>query len=222
MKKIIGFCFFLMLCLQIEAQKLQFGIHAGTNVSNLSQGGTCRINDNKYKVGAEIGADIFYTTKNKFTVASGIGLLTGGGKFSVLSDYYSDQGQSTEFKEVNTRPLYIQVPITVGYDISLGSRITVNPNIGFYGRYAVASFKENVALAYSKEKDKWNCFDNYDNETHHIDAFKRFDYGITANVSVVLDKHYSLSLGYKHGLEKLLPQYGMKEKSLSLNIGYIW
>lgn len=205
-----------------NAQDLKIGVHAGANMSNLSGGNTSRIYDNKYKVGAEIGADIVYTTKNKFTVASGIGLLTGGGKFSVLSDYYSDEGQSTEFKEVNTRPLYIQVPITIGYNIALGKSITLNPNIGLYGRYAFASFKENVALAYSKGKEKWNCFDNYDNGNHHIDAFKRFDYGLAANINVVLDKHYSLSFGYKYGLAKLSPQYGMKEKSISLNIGYIW
>ena len=204
------------------AQEFKIGMHIGANMSNFSKGDTYRINDNKYKVGAEIGADIFYTTKNKFTITFGIGLLTGGGKFSVMSDYYSGEGQSTEFKEVNTKPLYIQVPITVGYNISIGSRITINPNLGLYGRYAVSSFKENVELAYSKEKEKWNCFDNYNNGAHHIDAFKRFDYGITANVSVVLDKHYCMSFGYKYGLAKLSPQYGLKEKNLSLNIGYIW
>ena len=219
---------FLALALAIcsicasNAQKIKIGVHAGTNVSNLSGGDTYRIYGSKYKVGAEIGADIVYTTKNKFTVTSGIGLLTGGGKFSVLSDYYSDEGQSTEFKEVNARPLYIQVPITMGYNISLGKSITLNPNIGLYGRYAFASFKENVTLAYSKREEKWNCFDNYDNGNHHIDAFKRFDYGIAANINVVLDKHYSLSFGYKYGLAKLSQQYGMKERSLSINIGYIW
>lgn len=205
-----------------DAQTFKIGAHVGANVSNLSGGDTYRIYDSKYKVGPEIGADIAYTTKSDFTVSSGIGLLTGGGKFSVLSDYYSDEGQSTEFSKVNTRPLYIQVPITVGYNISLGKSITLNPNIGLYGRYAFASFKENVTLAYTKREEKWNCFDNYNNGAHHIDAFKRFDYGITAILNVVLDKHYSLSFGYKYGLAKLSQQYGMKEKSISLNIGYIW
>lgn len=205
-----------------NAQDLKIGVHVGANVSNLSGGNTHRIYDSKYKVGPEIGADIAYTTKSDFTVSSGIGLLTGGGKFSVLSDYYSDEGQSTEFSKVNTRPLYIQVPITVGYNISLGKSITLNPNIGLYGRYAFASFKENVTLAYTKREEKWNCFDNYNNGAHHIDAFKRFDYGITANVSVVLYKHYCMSFGYKYGLAKLSQQYGMKENSVSLNFGYVW
>ena len=48
------------------AQEFKIGMHIGANMSNFSKGDTYRINDNKYKVGAEIGADIFYTTKNKY------------------------------------------------------------------------------------------------------------------------------------------------------------
>lgn len=188
----------------------------------MSNGDTYRIYDKKDKVGAEIGGDVVYTTKSNFTVASGTDILIGGGKFSVLGDYYSGTEVTTEFSEINTRPLYIQIPIKVGYNISLGKNAVLTPNIGIYGKYAFAAIKSNVALAHSTEKEKWNCFKDYNNGTHHIEAFRRFSYGLSGNINLVLNNHYSLAFEYKYGLSKLSSQYGMKEKSVSISIGYIW
>ena len=100
----------VLCCHNIMAQDLKMGFHVGGNLSGYTGGKQYTIYDKSGKVGYEVGADIQYLLKNKFSLASGINLLQTGGKFSVMSGYAGSTGGSqTEFPAVNTKSLSLEM-----------------------------------------------------------------------------------------------------------------
>lgn len=225
MKKVLILLFGItaFLCQSIYAQDLKMGLHVGGNLSGYTGGKQYIIYDKSNKVGYEIGADIQYFLKNKISIASGISLLQTGGKFSVMSSYTSSIGHGeTEFPAVNTKALSLEIPLKFGYDISLCNGFALTPNVGVYGRYGVSSIKDKVKIIGDKTNYKWDSYKDFNKDMHHIDAFKKFEYGVLIGISTKISNHYVISLNYKRGLNTLSSQYDLKKSDLSCTIGYIW
>lgn len=203
-----------------SAQKVDFGAHAGINVSGFHGGDPYLVYDKSTKVGAEIGGDVTFHLSSHLMLLSGLNFSQYGGKFSVMSPYIGAvSNQLTEFKEVNTRVLSLEIPLKIGYEFNIGNNFSIIPNAGVFGRYTVASIKSDVIQA-NGTTQKWNSLKDYDKDLHHIDAFKRFDYGIVGGVDFRIAKHYSVSASYKHGLKSQQPQYNLKSNSFNVSVGY--
>lgn len=206
-----------------QTQDLKIGVHVGGNLSGYTGGKKYIIYDKANKVGYEIGADIQYMLKSKFSISSGISLLQTGGKFSVMSSYASSAGSSqTEFPAINTKVLSLEIPLKFGYDISISDGFAITPTIGIYGRYGLASIKDKVSIAGDKNDYKWDCYKDFNKDMHHLNAMKRFEYGVLIGVGAKISNHYVLSLNYRRGLNTLSSQYDLKKGDLSCTIGYIW
>lgn len=222
MKKI--FCFTLLLLaafsLNSSAQKLTYGAHVGINFSGYHGGDAYRVYDEKAKTGYEVGGDIGYRLGSNFMLLSGLNFSQSGGRFSTMSPYISTAGnQVTEFKEINTKVLSFEIPLKIGYDFKIGQNFSIIPNVGMFARYTVASIKSDVVTADGKAL-KWKSTDDFNEDSHHIDAFKKFDYGFVGGVDLLFAKHYLLSASYKHGLKKMQPQFGMKTWTADVSVGY--
>lgn len=221
-KRILLFILLLTSGVATFGQRFNYGVHVGMNVSGYQGGDAYRIYDESAKVGAEIGGDISYRLTSHLLLLSGLNLSQYGGKFSVMSPYVGvTSAQITEFKEVNTQTLSFELPIKVGYEFNMGHNFSIIPSIGMFGRYAVASLKGDVVSANGLSQ-KWHSTTDYDQDYHHIDAFKRWDYGAECGIDFRFARHYSVSASYKHGLKSLQPQYNLKSNAFSLSVGYVW
>lgn len=221
MKKIISLILLLAsLVLNASAQKLTYGAHVGINFSGYYGGDQYRVYNEQVKTGYEAGGDVSYHLGSNFMLLSGLNFAQSGGKFSTMSPYISTTGkQITEFEEVNTKILSFEMPVKIGYDIKLGNSFSVIPNVGMFARYTVASIKSNVITADGRAR-KWKGTDDFNEDSHHLEAFNKFDYGIVCGIDLLFLNHYSLSASYKHGLKKVQPQFGMKSWSADVSVGY--
>lgn len=206
----------------LHAQRLSYGVHAGVTMSGYVGGTAYTVYDKSGKVGYEIGGDIWWHSQNGIFLASGVSLLQTGGSFAVMSNYVSNTGQGvTEFPQVNTKKLSVEVPIKLGYQIALGTGITIMPHIGLYTQYAVASIKDNVKTNGSNAAEKWNCLKEYNKDLHHIDAMKRWDLGALIGIEAQFSKHYTISANYKRGFWEQSSQYELKQHIVTLSFGYV-
>ena len=166
------------------------------------------------------GGEYKYATKS---VSPRISILQTGGQFAVMSDYVGATGHGeTTFPEVNTRLLSAEIPLKAGWDFRLGRNVVLSPHIGAYARYALASIKDNVRTANEEQTEKWNCLKNYNKGHRHIEAFKRFDAGLTAEVELRLFRHYLLTAGYRRGFVEQSAQYGLKSQIFTVALGYLF
>ncbi len=222
-KTIIAAALFTACCLHAQAQTWSYGLHAGINSSGYTGGKAYTIYGNSDRIGYEVGGDIRYTLHGGLLFASGLSILQTGGQFAVMSDYVGATGHGeTAFPEVNTRLLSAEIPLKAGWDFRLGRNVVLSPHIGAYARYALASIKDNVRTANEEQTEKWNCLKNYNKGHRHIEAFKRFDAGLTAEVELRLFRHYLLTAGYRRGFVEQSAQYGLKSQIFTVALGYLF
>lgn len=222
-KTIIAAALFTACCLHAQAQTWSYGLHAGINSSGYTGGKAYTIYGNSDRIGYEVGGDIRYTLRNGLLFASRLSILQTGGQFAVMSDYAGATGHGeTAFPEVNTRLLSAEIPLKAGWDFRLGHKVVLSPHIGAYARYALASIKDNVRTANEEQTEKWNCLKNYNKGHRHIEAFKRFDAGLTAEVELRLFRHYLLTAGYRRGFVEQSAQYGLKSQIFTVALGYLF
>lgn len=212
------------------AQKFSYGLHAGVNVANFKAKDLYRVYDSKSKVGYQIGGDVNYTLNNGISFVSGLDAMVYGGKFSTQSQYASGGQNVTEFPEVNTKEVALEIPLKVGYKFSLSEKSYLMPTIGVYGRYSIASIKDDVVslvdyTTNTTTKEKWNCFKDYSNPKSPnatMPAFNRFDFGFNVGVLAVVASHYSISASYSHGLINHSKKYELKNRNINISLGYLF
>lgn len=221
-KTIFAAALFTLCCLHTQAQTWNYGLHAGINSSGYTGGKAYTIYGKSNCIGYEVGGDIRYTLRSGLLFASGLSILQIGGQFAVMSDYAGATGHGeTAFPEVNTKLLSLEMPLKVGYDFKLGSKVVLSPHIGIYARYALASIKDDVRTN-DGSVEKWSCLKDYSKGYRHIEAMKRCDAGLTAEVELRLFHHYLLTAGYRRGFVKQSAQYGLKRQMFSVALGYLF
>ena len=207
-------------CLNANAQNIKFGIHAGIVTSGLIGGDKYQIYDRENKLGFEVGGDVKYNIYHGINLTSGINIFQYGGKFSVMSPYVNNMGQSvTDFPEVNTNVISFEVPLKFGIDLKFSNALVLTPNIGTYFRYAISSVQDDV-ISNGNTSEKWNCLKDYNNGAYHLDALKRFDIGLQLGVDATLSNHYVIGFNYKHAMSESSKQFGLKSHSFGMTFGY--
>ncbi len=205
------------------AQETHVDVHVGANLSGFVGGNDSQVQDKKVRVGSEFGVGLSYETKNKIVLSSGFNFLLVSNKMSVLSDYLSEGKLAFTYPEVNAKEIALEVPVKIGYDFRLGTKLNFIPSIGVYGRYSTASLKDDVTENFVGDIPntfKWNCFENHLNNNNRLDAYKRWDVGALVEAKFLYAGHYSLLLGYSRGFIKKSSQFKVKNHSLKLTIGY--
>lgn len=168
----------LPLC-SMAQQGVKVDLHTGTNLSGFVGGNSYVAQDQKMKMGANVGVGVSYETSKNFVYSSGIDFLMTAGSYTAMSDYYNG-GLTAAFPAVNSRELSIQIPVKFGYDFTLGEKLHFIPSVGAYGRFSMVSIKENVTEntdGKSGNSFKWNSFNNYQHNTNRLDGYKRWDVG---------------------------------------------
>lgn len=165
---------FFSLC-SMAQQGVKVEVHTGANLSGFVGGKSYAAQDQKMKLGANVGVGVSYETSKKFVYSSGIDFLMTAGSYTAMSDYYNG-GLTAAFPSVNSREVSVQIPIKFGYDFTLGEKLHFIPSFGAYGRFSMVSIKDNVTEnteGDSGNSFKWNCFNNYQHNSNHLDGYKR-------------------------------------------------
>jgi len=223
MKKLIMFLFVLtVLPSALMAQEVRFGVHAGVGMWGLYGGDKYLVNNTKMKVGGLIGGEVSYEFKNHLTLNTGLDLLFRQSKFSILGSYYP---LTVIHPEVNSKSVALQLPLTVGYNIQVSPHVAIVPSIGMYVSCGVAGLSGDVTTQKADGKittGTWKMYDKYVEPTtnYNIDAFKRFDYGMTFEAKMLFRSHYTGTIGYTTGFAKQTNTYGLKNNAVTLSMGY--
>lgn len=209
---------------QSKAQKWNYGVHAGVDVYSFYSVDQIKVYDQKTNFGFVVGSDLKYTLHNNIILFSSFDVTLHVGEFSAFSDYHREQnGVDTEFPQIKTKKMCVEVPIAIGYDLRLSDKFSFIPSIGIYSRYAFTSIKDRVItnIGYGKTvSDEWKCLDGYVCNGHRIEAFKHFDTGFKIKAELIFTSHYSLSATYQKGFIEQNKQFGIKEQNMRLCLGY--
>lgn len=163
----------LLFCISVNAQDkpVTFGVKAGMNISNL----TDDFDDCDAKVGFNIGVTLDYAITPDIYLLTGLDFTTKGAK---LDD------------DLKLNLSYLQLPIHVGYKLTISDATKIGFHAGPYLAYGVDG----------SWKAKGGSLDVFGD-----DAFlkmKRFDFGIGGGAFVEFDK-FNIGLSYDLGLTNI-------------------
>lgn len=205
------------------AQEVKVDAHAGANLSGFVSGKEHVVQDKKNTVGSNVGVGVSYELKNHLALSTGLDFLMTTGKYSVMSDYLTDGKLAYVYPQVKSKEVAVQIPVKIGYDFSLGKKCSLIPSVGAYARYSIASIKQDITENFVGDKPdtfKWDCFEQHTNGNNQLDAYKRWDVGMLAEVKFLYDKHYALALGYSRGFLNKSSQFNVKNQSFTFTLGY--
>lgn len=176
-----------------QENPVTFGFKAGVNLSNF--GGDLK--DTKSTLRYRVGLTTDIALTNNLFIFTGLDFQTKGAKYA---------SKSTSDAKYN--PVYVQLPVMIGYkfDVAANTKLVVNG-----GAYASYGFAGKIKTDPGKEKQ--SIFGK--------DGFKRLDYGAVGGVGVEIGK-FAVNVGYEYGLANISRASNTKisNRNPYLTIGY--
>lgn len=206
----------LMVCVAgvSKAQGFRLGLQGGVNVSyptNLDA-----------KPGYSVGV------KAELSILSGMYLETGVSLSAKPwgTDQYFLLGSNSTGTAYSAMPHYVEVPVHVGYKLSLGGAVKLMGSAGPYVSYG----------AFGKEKVITEVFGKSVTATNRNNIFREkgqelFDWGLGARLGVELFNHLQVSVAYNAGMKHISNRSpsqmleglkSSKNRVLSLTLGYMF
>lgn len=190
MKRILLVALVICAGMAAQAQKVNFGIKAGVNLSSLG--------DFDYRMTGGEDADLangvgpyggvftqIYLTKH-FGLETGLYYTQLGGR-ERARDVFEDY-------KVTARGSYLQLPLSAFYEFPVTKKISLYPSLGVYGAYGLAGK--------IKTEGQYNAVDLKSENDYFGDFANRFDFGGTAGLQVGFGK---LLIGgsFDHGITRV-------------------
>ena len=194
MKKCLFLLAFISCAIFTNAQKFNWGVRAGLNVSSLGDYehaiGSYQDSELDNRLGAYAG--VFA----QFMVYKNLGLETGlfyaqlGGK-DKENDY--EHGNLEQYK-IDANPSYLQLPVALFYKFNLTDKFKIYPSAGLYAGYGLAG---NL----KKQGTIGNVPINV-NDKYFKDFANKFDLGLTVGLNVEYRK-FVLGFHYDRGFTRV-------------------
>ncbi len=185
--------FISMFSNQVTAQEkpVALGIKGGLNLSTF--GGNLK--DTKSVLRYQFGITAEIALPDHMYILTGLDFQTKGSRYNTTSD-----------SGIKYNPMYLQVPVNIGYKYDLGKNIRLTGSAGPYIAYGIGGKAKTV-------EGKESVFGK--------NKFKRFDYGLTAGAGVEFGK-IAVVAGYEYGLANINDSNGRKIKNRNpyLTVGY--
>lgn len=196
-----------------NAQKVNFGVKAGLNISSLSEYEHPLLYedaelDNKLGLYAGIFTQIYFT--HRLGIETGLYYTQLGGK-DKENDY-------DEQYKVTANPAYLQLPVSVIYKFDLPAKFTLYPSLGLYAGYGLSGK--------IKTKGMINATDISSKVDYFDDFARKFDFGGTVGLNLQYQKTV-LGLGYERSftrVNKKAVTYGDNafNSNFRVTLGYIF
>jgi len=184
---------FTVFSMETKAQEnlITFGVKGGLNLSTF--GGDVKNTKSVMRYQFGITADVALT--ENLYILTGLDLQTKGTKQNPKAQ-----------PAVKYNPMYLQLPVHIGYKFDIGSDIRLVVNAGPYAAYGIGG-------KIRSEGEKLSAFGS--------DRLKRLDYGIGGGVGVELRK-FVIHAGYDFGLANISDAKGVKIRNRNpfLTVGY--
>lgn len=202
---------------------ISFGVKAGANLSNYSEG------DMDAKFGFNVGITADINIAPSLYVLTGLELTTKGAKQEEsISESFMGTSYSIKVKETSN-PMYLQLPIHLGYKLEVTPGTNIVFRAGPYLAYGIGGKSKTEISGNFGDLDLNNLLNQLDLKNGESDIFgngenqldtKRFDFGIGGGVGAEFGK-ISATIGYDLGLTKLYDADGAaKNRNAYLSLGY--
>lgn len=199
----------------LKAQSpIRWGVTAGMNISSEGSG------DYKFTPGINIGGTVEYQFGKAGFLSSGLLLSQKGFANKSEYDFRIDFNNGTVIEEsgkynVKKKSYYLELPVFVGYKFHISEMVSLKLSAGPYvavGLWGKVKDKNDSANDFSLYKDGYG------------EDFRRFDYGLGANLSVELAKHYQIGFGCDMGLRKTEKNgyMGSRNQNMTISFGYLF
>ncbi len=199
----------LLIGITASAQEkpLTFGVKAGVNLSNM--GGDASGTD--AKIGFQGGVTLDYAITPELYIISGLNVSTKGFKMKDVEMDFSDWGKGDYSGDVTFNPIYLELPIHLGYKLRVADNTKLVFQAGPYLAYGVggkATIKKNIG-----GEEKGNVFST--------GGLKEFDFGFGGAVGAEFGK-IGVNLGYDFGFVNVADTDEGKFKNMNayLTVGY--
>lgn len=185
---------FVTIGMNAQEKALQFGVKAGANLSNFNGD----VDDNKAKVGFNVGVTVDYALTSNLYLLSGLEFTTKGAK-SQHTEVYVDEYENISFTNVKetVNLTYLELPVHIGYKLLVGQNTRIIFHGGPYIAYGLGGkYKTKYSAIYDDEKE----------DSFGKNALKRLDFGLGAGAGVEFGQ-INVGLGYDFGLTNIARKY---------------
>ena len=176
--------------------EFRIGPTVGMNVANITD------SESDCRIGFNLGARVDYGLTDNVYLASGLMFSQKGSE----GDYF-EEGIKIE-ESVN--PLYLSIPIHVGYAYSLGNGVGIFGETGPYLAFGVAGKAKVEALG---EEEKVDFFGD--------DMANVFDMGWGLRFGVEVSK-FQIHMGYEYGFTKVVDDLSWHNSNFSVGVSYMF
>ncbi len=176
-----------------QDKPITFGVKAGVNLSNV--GGD--IDGTDAKIGFNAGVTLDYGFTPDVYLLTGLQLTTKGFKVKDL--------------DINSNLMYLQLPVHVGYKLTVAEATKIVFHAGPYAAYGIGGKTE-----YSDEDG------TYKPNSFSKGGYKKFDFGLGLGVGAEFGK-IGVDLGYDFGLANIVDTEGdgkVRNMNAYLTLGY--
>ena len=196
---------FCLSNLNAQEKKITFGVKAGLNLSNMHGDGE----SGDAKLGFNVGATVDVALTPDWFFRTGLELTTKGlkenGEITLDGDQYFDA-------DVTFNPMYLQVPIHIGYGLDVSETARLSFFAGPYLAYGVGG-KVKIKEKSSGVEISNNIFQS--------GAMKEFDLGLGGGIGLDINSKIALTLGVDFGLANVSDAGGtIKNRNGYLSVGY--
>lgn len=179
---------------------LRFGLTGGMNIANITN------QDSDCRIGFNVGARMEYGFTNNLYLGTGLIFTQKGYEIE-------EEIAGVEFSD-KANPLYIQIPVHIGYHHNFGNGIGIFGETGPYLAFGVAGkikVKGDTEIGYVEEKmdffgdDACNVFD--------------MGWGLRAGLNV---KKFQIHLGYEYGFTKVIDDSSLHNSNFNIGVSYFF
>ncbi len=186
-----------------SAQKVRGGVYAGytNNATSLFDA----------KSGYQVGA------KAEWNIVKGL-YLQGG--LAVEQRYYSGGLYLWYNQKWHSRPVYLDIPIYIGYKWEVAKNVKLNAavgptfSIGMIGKHGYKTLADDLQSFVGDTGYHGNAY-----KDHYLN---RFDVALGAEVGVELFSHYQLSVGYNKGFKDVTKMGDDHNRQWRVTLGYVF
>ncbi|MBE6281315.1 MAG: porin family protein [Bacteroides sp.] len=218
MKKLFVFLA-VLFCATYSFAQMKWGIEAGANLSRFV-GSASLPSEKKAKPSMQIGITVDYELSAHWMLMSGLSFVQRHGELGLGENYPSSAlGYEAymRFPKVQSKINYGQIPLKVGYNFRLSRNFDLLPSMGLYAAYGFGAGSCDMQIK-NQGKTQWRPLDGM--AENGLKAFRSWDWGATAGIKAIWKQHYVLSVDYSLGIKKVSPDYGLRNSTYQLSVGY--
>lgn len=210
MKRIVLFIFVALCCISLNAQELRFGVLGGYN--------HCAPSAYNGKPGFHVGVKGELLLEKPKGLYVDFGVNYSSQKWEQANYSYNGNLTGTTITH-RFAPAYLQVPVSLGYKLSLDENVKLLVSAGPYINLGLCGKSE-----LSKEIDGKNQTVSNTNDFYGADGLERFDYGIGARIGVELFDHIQITGGYDCGFKNTSKKmnFDNKNRNWTLTAAYVF